>query len=220
MALDQLLRQLEIHTHGPGFTPLNDQLNQCVRQSGLITGVIHLTCLHTSCSLTINENADPRVLKDLAAWMDAMVPQDGAGPCGHDGRRRRYLHNDEGDDDMPAHIRTALTTQTMSLSVESGQLLLGTWQAVYLWEHRSSPHHRRLSCHLIGTMSDPSGDRHQLSASGRNTTAALLARRNGQRLNEVVQARHRSEAWAEDGGIDTEVDLLIDRLHEISDQQQ
>ena len=220
MALDQLLTQLEIKTHGPGFTPLNQQLNQCVHQAGLMTGVMHLTCLHTSCSLTINENADPRVLKDLAAWMNAMVPQDGAGPSGPDGRRRRYLHDDEGDDDMPAHIRTALTTQTMSLSVDNGRMLLGTWQAVYLWEHRSSPHHRRLACHLIGHMADPASDRDQLSASARNTTASLLARRNGQRLNDVVQARHVPGAWAEDGGIETDVDLLIDRLHEISDQPQ
>ena len=218
MALDQLLTQLEINTRGAGFTPLNQQLNQCVHQAGLITGVMHLTCLHTSCSLTINENADPRVLKDLAAWMNAMVPQDGAGPSGPDGRRRRYLHDDEGDDDMPAHIRTALTTQTMSLSVDNGRMLLGTWQAVYLWEHRSSPHHRRLACHLIGHMEDSSSDRDQLSASARNTTATLLARRSGQRLNDVVQARHVPGAWAEDGGIETEVDLLIDRLHEISDQ--
>ena len=220
MALDQLLTRLEINTHGPGFTRLNEQLNQCLHDSGLITGMIHLTCLHTSCSLTINENADPRVLEDLAAWMDAMVPQDGSGPCGPDGRRRRYLHDDEGNDDMPAHIRTALTTQTMSLSVENGRLLLGTWQAIYLWEHRSSPHHRRLACHLIGNISEPSGNQRQLSTAGKSATASLLARRNGARLNDVVQARHVPEAWAEDGGIDTEVDLLIDRLHEISDPQQ
>ena len=220
MALDQLLTQLEINTPGPGFTPLNDQLNQCVHQSGMITGVMNLTCLHTSCSLTINENADPRVLKDLAAWMEALVPQDGAGPSGPDGKRRRYLHDDEGDDDMPAHIRTALTTQAMSLSVENGRLLLGTWQAVYLWEHRASPHRRRLACHLIGTMADRFADERELTAAARNTTAALIARRNGQRLNDAVQARHVPGAWAEDGGIDTEVDLLIDRLHEISDQPQ
>ena len=162
--------------------------------------------LPVSAALSINENADPRVLEDLAAWMNAMVPQDGAGPCGPDGRRRRYLHDVEGDDDMPAHIRTALTTQTMSLSIENGQLLLGTWQAVYLWEHRSSPHHRRLACHLIGNMADPSSNRSQLSASGRNATATLLARRNGRRLNDVVQARHVPGAWAEDGGIETHVD--------------
>ncbi|MAF41051.1 MAG: hypothetical protein CL859_04230 [Cyanobium sp. ARS6] len=220
MALDQRLTQLSINTRGPGFIRLNEQLNQCVHDSGLCTGVVHLTCLHTSCSLTINENADPRVLEDLSAWMNAMVPQDGAGPSGPDGRRRRYLHDDEGDDDMPAHIRTALTTQTMSLSVDKGRLLLGTWQAVYLWEHRSSPHHRRLACHLIGDLSDASTGQSRLAASGRSTTAALLNRRNGARLNDVVKARHIPEAWAEDGGVGTDIDLLVDRLHEISDPSQ
>ena len=182
--------------------------------------MIHLTCLHTSCSLTINENADPRVLKDLAAWMDAVVPQDGFGPADADGRRRRYLHDDEGDDDMPAHIRTALTTQTMSLSVVEGQLLLGTWQAVYLWEHRASPHRRRLSCHLIGDLPNRATPMDQSPATERSSTAAMLQRRNASKLNDLVQARHVPEAWAEDGGIDTDVDLLIDRLHEISDQPQ
>ncbi|WP_114994177.1 secondary thiamine-phosphate synthase enzyme YjbQ [Synechococcus sp. UW179A] len=219
MTIAQRLHELEISTDGAGFSRLNEPLNHWIARTDITQGVLHLTCLHTSCSLTINENADPRVLKDLAAWMNAMVPQDGAGPTGPDGKRRRYLHDDEGDDDMPAHIRTALTTQTMSLSVDNGRLLLGTWQAVYLWEHRSSPHHRRLACHLIGDMADPPSDQSQLLASGKNTTAKLLARRNGQRLNDVVQARHVPGAWAEDGGIETDVDLLIDRLHEISDQQ-
>ena len=152
--------------------------------------------------------------------MNAVVPQDGSGPSGPDGNRRRYLHDDEGDDDMPAHIRTALTTQTMSLSVDSGRLLLGTWQAVYLWEHRSSPQRRRVACHLIGDMANDFSEHSQLSAAAKSTTAALLARRNGTRLNDVVQARHVPEAWAEDGGVDTELDLLIDRLHDISDPAQ
>jgi secondary thiamine-phosphate synthase enzyme len=113
-------------------------------------GVLHLTCLHTSASLTINENADPRVLVDLAAWMDAMVPQDGLGPLDGLGNRTRYLHDEEGYDDMPAHIRTALTAQTMTLSVDGGRLLLGAWQGIYLWEHRARAHKRRVSLHLIG----------------------------------------------------------------------
>ncbi|MEC7897549.1 MAG: secondary thiamine-phosphate synthase enzyme YjbQ [Cyanobacteriota bacterium] len=220
MALDQLLTQLEVCTDGPGFTPLNHQLNQLISDAGLGHGVIHLTCLHTSCSLTINENADPRVLKDLAAWMDAVVPQDGSGPTDPDGRRRRYLHDDDGDDDMPAHIRTALTTQTMSLSVVEGRLLLGTWQAIYLWEHRASPHRRRLSCHLIGDLDGDTTPAEPSAVAMRSNTAAMLQRRNASKLNDLVQARHVPEAWAEDGGIDTDVDLLIDRLHEISDQPQ
>ena len=178
MGLAQTLNQLEIQTEGKGFTRLNERIESWLRSTGIDQGVLHLTCLHTSCSITINENADPRVLDDLAAWMEALVPQDGKGPKDSNGQRHRYRHDDEGDDDMPAHIRTALTTQTMSLSVDNGRLLLGTWQAVYLWEHRSSPHHRRLACHLIGHMADPASDRDQLSASARNTTASLLARRN------------------------------------------
>ena len=219
MALDQLLTQLEVCTDGPGFTPLNQHLNRLIRDAGLGYGVIHLTCLHTSCSLTINENADPRVLKDLAAWMNALVPQDGSGPADADGRRRRYLHDDEGDDDMPAHIRTALTTQTMSLSVVDGKLFLGTWQAVYLWEHRASPHRRRLSCHLIGDLHGRVTPANQSDTAERSNTAAMLQRRNASKLNDLIQASHVPEAWATEGGIDTDVDLLIDRLHEISDQQ-
>jgi len=148
--MKQVLQQIEIPTTGQGFIRMNDQLNGWVRSTGIELGVLHLTCLHTSCSLTINENADPRVLKDLAAWMDAVVPQDGSGPLNGQGKRTRYLHDDEGDDDMPAHIRTALTAQTMTLSVERGRLLLGVWQGIYLWEHRAMAHRRRIACHLVG----------------------------------------------------------------------
>jgi len=148
--MKQVLHKLEVQTTGQGFIRLNDQLNGWIRTTGLELGVLHLTCLHTSCSLTINENADPRVLNDLTAWMDAVVPQDGRGPLDGQGKRTRYLHDDEGDDDMPAHIRTALTAQTMTLSVERGRLLLGVWQGIYLWEHRRVGSTRRLSVHLIG----------------------------------------------------------------------
>lgn len=146
----QVLDQLQFTTSGQGFTRLNEALNRWIASTGFTLGVLHLSCLHTSASLTINENADPRVLHDLQAWMDAVVPQDGLGPLDGHGQRSRYRHDDEGDDDMPAHIRTALTAQTMTLSVEKGRLLLGTWQGVYLWEHRASAHQRRLSLHLIG----------------------------------------------------------------------
>ena len=146
MALQQVLHQLELATRGQGFTRLDRQINQWLHGTGLWQGVLHLTCLHTSCSLTINENADPRVLEDLADWMADIVPE-----------ARPYSHADEGADDMPAHIRTALTAQTLSLSIDAGQLVLGTWQAVYLWEHRRRPHQRRVLCHLLGepTPRDP-----------------------------------------------------------------
>jgi secondary thiamine-phosphate synthase enzyme len=148
--LRQHLQTLSLTSSGEGFTDITAALNSWIATTGINLGVLHLTCLHTSASLTINENADPRVLKDLAAWMDAVVPQDGRGPLDGQGRRTRYLHDDEGDDDMPAHIRTALTAQTMTLSVEGGRLVLGTWQAIYLWEHRAMSQQRRIACHLIG----------------------------------------------------------------------
>ena len=148
--MQQLLHQIEVSTIGPGFTRLNGELNRWIRSTGMQRGVLHLSCLHTSCSLTINENADPRVLTDLQAWMDAVVPQDGCGPLNGNGKRNPYLHDDEGDDDMPAHIRTALTAQTLTLSIDGGQLLLGVWQAVYLWEHRAMSLRRKIACHVIG----------------------------------------------------------------------
>ena len=214
MALAQTLTQLEIQTQGKGFTRLNERIESWLGSKNIEQGVLHLTCLHTSCSITINENADPRVLNDLAAWMEAVVPQDGKGPADAKGQRRRYLHDDEGDDDMPAHIRTALTSQTMTLSVQNGRLLLGTWQAVYLWEHRQLGSTRRIACHLIG---EKQATNTEATTSQTASNQTLLNLRNATRLNQQIQDRIHPEAWAEDGGNATDVDLLIDRLHDISD---
>ena len=214
MALDQCLEQLEVMTPGCGFTRLNERLNSWIAGTGLERGMLHLTCLHTSASLTINENADPRVLEDLQNWMDAVVPQDGSGPMDPDGHRRRYRHDDEGWDDMPAHIRTALISQTLSLSIDHGRLLLGTWQGVYLWEHRSAPHTRRIACDAVGTYQTRPMD--AASAPQRESAMTLLQRRNSHKLNTMVQSRHDPDAWATDGGVDTDVDLMVDRLHDIT----
>ncbi len=148
--LRQDLRRLALTTSGEGFTDLTASLNREIGASGLRRGVAYLVALHTSCSLTVNENADPRVLVDLAAYLQALVPQEGVRPISGQGSLRPYQHDDEGPDDMPAHIRTALTATSLSLSFEHGRLLLGTWQAVYLWEHRTVSHRRQLSLHLIG----------------------------------------------------------------------
>ncbi len=139
--LRQHLQVLSFQSSGAGFTNITAPLNAAIAASGLRRGVATLMCLHTSCSLTVNENADPRVLEDLAAFLADLVPS---------GDQRAYLHDDEGSDDMPAHIRTALTTTSLPLSFDSGRLLLGTWQAVYLWEHRRLGSSRRVSLHLIG----------------------------------------------------------------------
>jgi len=138
--LRQLNQELTIITQGPGFTRLGGAINQVIVDAGLQQGLCVALALHTSCSLTINENADPRVLADLEAYLRDLVP-----------RARAYSHDDEGPDDMPAHIRTALTATSLSLPIADGQLLLGTWQEVYLWEHRDAPHRRRIALHLIGS---------------------------------------------------------------------
>ena len=148
--LRQNLRQLSLTTSGEGFTDITTALNREIGESGLTLGVATITCLHTSCSLSINENADPRVLADLAAYMRSLVPQEGVRPISGTGALRPWIHDDEGVDDMPAHVRTALTDSNLSLSFESARLVLGTWQAIYLWEHRTQGSLRRLSLHLIG----------------------------------------------------------------------
>lgn len=138
--LRQVSDQLQIATSGPGLTRLSGPINGAIGRSGLQQGLCVALAQHTSCSLTINENADPRVLADLEAYLHDLVP-----------RERRYAHDDEGPDDMPAHIRTALTTTSLSVPFADGQLRLGTWQEVYLWEHRNAPHLRQIALHLIGT---------------------------------------------------------------------
>ena len=148
--LRQHLQILRLSTRGEGFTDITAALNGEIAASGLGQGVATLVALHTSCSLTINENADPRVLQDLAAYLQALVPQEGVRPISGRGELRAYGHDDEGPDDMPAHIRTALTATSLQLSFDRGRLLLGTWQAVYLWEHRALGSERRLSLHLMG----------------------------------------------------------------------
>jgi secondary thiamine-phosphate synthase enzyme len=148
--LRQDLRSLVVTSSGEGFTNLTAALNREIAASGLQQGVAHLVALHTSCSLTINENADPRVLEDLAAYLRALVPEQGVRPISGVGPLRPYAHSDEGADDMPAHIRTALTATSLSLSFDRARLVLGTWQAVYLWEHRALGSRRTLSLHLIG----------------------------------------------------------------------
>ena len=148
--LRQSLETMRVVTPGEGFTDLTGRLNAALAASDMQQGLLNLVCLHTSCSLIINENADPRVLEDLATFLRALVPAEGVRPLSGRGELRPWRHDDEGPDDMPAHIRTALTATSLSLSFQAGRLLLGTWQAVYLWEHRARPHRRQLSLHLIG----------------------------------------------------------------------
>jgi secondary thiamine-phosphate synthase enzyme len=148
--LRQSLSRLQVATRGEGFEDITGPINGLIAASGLVLGSATIASLHTSCSLTVNENADPRVLVDLAAFLRALVPPEGVRPISGQGERRAWVHDDEGPDDMPAHIRTALTCTSLVLPFQSGRLLLGMWQALYLWEHRARPHHRSLSLYLLG----------------------------------------------------------------------
>jgi secondary thiamine-phosphate synthase enzyme len=129
-----------IDTPGKGFTDITPRLRAIVSRSGLRTGQCHVFVRHTSASLVIQENADPAVLRDLDRWMDELVPV-----------KRAWEHDDEGPDDMPAHARSALTRTSELIPISEARLALGTWQAVYLWEHRARPHRRELVVQVSGT---------------------------------------------------------------------
>ena len=150
MTVKQLCGNLKVKTEGEGFTDITESLNHWIKKERILNAILNITCLHTSCSLTINENADPRVLNDLSAYMQSIVSEDGVIPIGGNSKTIKYKHCEEGKDDMPAHIRTSLTSSSLGLSIQNGILNLGTWQAVYLWEHRHLSHERKLALHAIG----------------------------------------------------------------------
>lgn len=146
----QHLQRLSISTSGQGFINITRNIAAVLEDSGLQQGLICLSCLHTSASLCINENADPRVLTDLMAHLAALAPTEGARSLSGYGAVRAYSHSNEGPDDMPAHIRTMLTNTHLNLSFAEGRLLLGQWQGVYLIEHRTSLQTRVVSVHCLG----------------------------------------------------------------------
>ena len=148
--MEQIFSKLNFKTNGDSFTDITDNLNIFIQKSNFHSGILNVTSLHTSCSLTINENADPNVLKDLKKFMKSIVPYNCYTSLSKDKEEIYYEHFQEGEDDMPAHIKTALTNTNLSLSFQKGEIILGTWQAIYLWEHRFSPKKRTLSVHIIG----------------------------------------------------------------------
>ncbi len=138
--LRQAQHQFTFETRGPAFIEITGEVGDWVAAQGLSTGLLTLFCRHTSASLTIQENADPDVLRDLAAFLQRIAPEDGG----------RYAHDTEGPDDMPAHIKSMVTGAHLSIPVAEGRIALGTWQGVYLCEHRTAPHRRTVLLHLIG----------------------------------------------------------------------
>jgi len=138
MPLDQLI----IETNGPGLYELTDRAEHFVRSQAASDGLLTIFVRHTSCSLLIQENADPDVQRDLQAFFSRLAPP------ASDPAMDFIVHRAEGPDDMPAHIRAALTQTSLGIPVAEGRLLLGTWQGIYLFEHRDRPHRRWIALHL------------------------------------------------------------------------
>jgi secondary thiamine-phosphate synthase enzyme len=132
--------RINVATRGKGLYPITDEVRAWLGRERFGDGLVSLFCRHTSASLLINENADPDVRSDLAAYFERIAPEHGP-----------YVHDAEGPDDMPAHIRAALTQTHLSIPLERGELLLGTWQGVYLFEHRRAPQAREVAVHFIGS---------------------------------------------------------------------
>ena len=131
---------LKINTNGQKLYEFTDQTINWIKKNNFNNGILNLNIQHTSASLIVQENADPDVQTDLMNYFDKLVPMDDS----------LYIHSTEGKDDMPAHIKSSLTNSQISLSVKNGELLLGTWQGLYLFEHRLSPQSRKIIFHFLG----------------------------------------------------------------------
>ena len=136
----QYSHSLEISTRGKGLYPFTRDVARWISSLNVETGLLTVFVQHTSASLAIQENADPDVVRDLADFFERLAPENDP----------RYRHKDEGPDDMPAHIRAALTQTSLTIPVVDGRMALGTWQGIYLFEHRAAPHRRSVVLHLIG----------------------------------------------------------------------
>lgn len=133
-----MVKRLSIRIPGPGLHEVTDQVRDAVRESGAREGLCTVFIQHTSASLTIQENADPSARRDLENWLNRLVPE----------RDPLYTHTAEGPDDMPSHIKAALTATSLSIPILDGELGLGTWQGIYVWEHRRHSSSRRLLVHV------------------------------------------------------------------------
>jgi secondary thiamine-phosphate synthase enzyme len=138
--MPHLIHHLGVSTRGQGLVEVTRPIVEWVRRQPIAAGLLTIYCRHTSCSLLIQENADPDVRTDLEAFFRKLAPEG----------RGLYVHDTEGPDDMPAHLRTALTQTHLAIPVENAMPLLGQWQGIYLFEHRAAPHARELVLHLTG----------------------------------------------------------------------
>lgn len=138
-ALRQASTDFAFTTGGPGLTEITDEISNWLASTGIAEGLLTLFCRHTSASLLITENASPAVHRDMVRWLERIAPES-----------ERYEHDCEGSDDMPAHLKAALTGVSLVVPVRDGRMALGTWQGVFLAEHRARPHQREVAAHLIG----------------------------------------------------------------------
>jgi secondary thiamine-phosphate synthase enzyme len=139
--------KIEVRTGHQGPVDVTDRVRQVVRSSGVEVGLCTVFVQHTSAGVVIQENADPSVLRDLAGWLERIAPESEV-----------WEHDAEGPDDMPAHVRSVLTRTSEAIPVSGGDLALGTWQAIYLWEHRARPHRRNLIVHVAGVGPNERGE--------------------------------------------------------------
>lgn len=135
-----MVESLTVHTEAQGLHEITDEIARIVARAKISEGLCTVFLQHTSASLVIQENADPSAKRDLEAWLNRLVREDDP----------HFTHTSEGPDDMPSHIKAALTATSLSIPIQNGRLALGTWQGIYLWEHRRAPHQRRIVVH-IGT---------------------------------------------------------------------
>ena len=137
--MKQVFHKIKLKTNGQKLYNFTDKVSNWVLKEKLNTGILNISILHTSASLMVQENADPDVMKDMKNFFNKLVPMDNS-----------YIHSAEGNDDMPAHIKSALTNSNLSLSIQNNDIVLGTWQGLFLFEHRLEDHTRTLNLHYIG----------------------------------------------------------------------
>jgi len=148
--MEQIFSTINIQSSGQGLTDITLQIKNFVIGNKIKSGIVVLNIMHTSCSLIVNENADPNVLKDLEKYINSLVPFNSYHDLTSQRKKISYKHYQEGEDDMPAHIKTALTNTSLSFSIQNEKLVLGTWQGIYLWEHRFGNNLRKINIHAIG----------------------------------------------------------------------
>ena len=151
--MEQVVSSIKVITEGQGFIDITPSVREFIKENNFFTGILILNVLHTSCSLTLNENADPNVLYDLGKYIESIVPYNSYQDLNIQPKKIAYEHFQEGEDDMPAHIKTALTNNSLSLSFQNKKLIIGIWQAIYLWEHRTERKERLVNIHAIGEKS-------------------------------------------------------------------